>query len=150
MLSADMLSPSVLLQGLIFPLKLHMKLSSFLSFFFLGGGGGGVRGLGGGIRVSFSCISWHSVWKSSSFSLFFKISLTKNSVSFSIPFFLPLKRTASIIMAANLRLQLTAAILNLIFELLLTRLKSCQVVPYCIWKHYSRISYLSPLRHFEI
>ena len=144
MLSADMLSPSVLLQGLIFPLKLHMKLSSFLSFFFFGGGG--VRG----IRVSFSCISWHSVWKSSSFSLFFKISLTKNSVSFSIPFFLPLKRTASIIMAANLRLQLTAAILNLIFELLLTRLKSCQVVPYCIWKHYSRISYLSPLRHFEI
>ena len=148
MLSADMLSPSVLLQGLIFPLKLHMKLSSFLSFFFFWGGG--VRGLGGGIRVSFSCISWHSVWKSSSFSLFFKISLTKNSVSFSIPFFLPLKRTASIIMAANLRLQLTAAILNLIFELLLTRLKSCQVVPYCIWKHYSRISYLSPLRHFEI
>ena len=148
MLSADMLSPSVLLQGLIFPLKLHMKLSSFLSFFFFLGGG--VRGLGGGIRVSFSCISWHSVWKSSSFSLFFKISLTKNSVSFSIPFSLPLKRTASIIMAANLRLQLTAAILNLIFELLLTRLKSCQVVPYCIWKHYSRISYLSPLRHFEI
>ena len=148
MLSADMLSPSVLLQGLIFPLKLHMKLSSFLSFFFFLGGG--VGGVGGGIRGSFSCISWHSVWKSSSFSLFFKISLTKNSVSFSIPFFLPLKRTASIIMAANLRLQLTAAILNLIFELLLTRLKSCQVVPYCIWKHYSRISYLSPLRHFEI
>ena len=149
MLSAGMLSPSVLLQGLIFPLKLHMKLSSFLFFFFLGGGGG-LWGLGGGIRVSFSCISWHSVWKSSSFSLFFKISLTKNSVSFSIPFFLPLKITASIIMAANLRLQLTAAILNLIFELLLTKLKSCQVVPYCIWKHYSRISYLSPLRHFEI
>ena len=36
-----------------------------------------------------------------------------------------------------------------IFELLLAEIKPCQVVPYCMWKHYICISHLSRLSRFK-